>query len=259
VAGVSAGAAFACAAFAGRTRDVLEDFKRRTAANDRNIYPRNSLGSEPVFPHEGIYRGAILSAIDEDAMKQLRKGPEIRILLARPPEWLGRRMGFVAGGLAYALDRRELRVHARWGRRFGFQPEIVPISTCQEPDELADLILHSSCSPPLVPLYRRDRRIVLDGGLVDNAPAALVGSSRRTLVLLSRRYGPGRTPDVPGRVYVQPSEPLSIVKWDYTSPDEIQRTYDQGCKDGETFVSHHADRPGLFDTRLTTGDTALAL
>ena len=144
------------------------------------------------------------------------------------------------GGVAFALDRYELRVHARWGSRFGFKPEVVSARTCADEQELTDLILHSSCTPPLLPLYRRGGRIVLDGGLIDNAPADWVGEARSTLVLLSRRYGASLLPRSPNRTYVCPSEPVPIVKWDYTSPELIQSTFDQGRRDGEAFARSFA-------------------
>ena len=44
--------------------------------------------------------------------------------------------------------------------------------------------------PPVIPLYRRGDAIVLDGGLIDNAPADIVGPARSALVLLSRERCP---------------------------------------------------------------------
>ena len=224
VAGVSAGAAFACAALAGNSERVVADFKRRSAANARNVYPRNVLGSEPVFPHERMYRGTIVENIDHTMFERLLGGPELRVLIARPPSWLGARTGLAVGIVAALLNERERRVHARWGNHFGFQSEVVSAQSCRSKGELVDLILHSSCAPPVVPLYRRGCRIVLDGGLLDNAPVSLVGRSRSTLVLLTRHYAEGKVPSVPGRTYVQPSRPVPISKWDYTSPHLVQET-----------------------------------
>jgi predicted acylesterase/phospholipase RssA len=240
VVGVSAGAAFACAAITGLTEAVLDDFKSRAAANARNVYPRNVLSGEKVFPHESIYRGSLLANLDGRVLERLSSGPDLRILLARPPRWLGARSGLAAGIAAYVLDRRELRVHARWGARFGFSPELVSARACREPAELAQLILHSSCMPPLVPLYRRGPRIVLDGGLLDNAPADHAGPARSMLVLLTRHYGEQKVPSVDGRTYVQPSREIPIQKWDYTSPELIQQTYELGRSDGERFLMERA-------------------
>jgi predicted acylesterase/phospholipase RssA len=236
MAAVSAGAAFATAALLDVIDVVLEDFKRRTAANRRNAYPRNALRGDPIFPHESMYRGAILSSLEGVSMDRLQTGADLRILMARPPIWSGRRVGFALSCVAFALDRYELRVHARWGQRFGFTPEVVSARACRSADELASLILHSSCTPPLLPLYRRGERIVLDGGLIDNAPAAWVGEARSTLVLLTRHYEKHALPRVVGRTYVCPSREVPIVKWDYTSPSLIQQTFDLGRRDGEAFV-----------------------
>jgi len=239
MAGASAGAAFACAAIAGCTRLVLDDFKRRAASNQRNFYPKNRFTGDRVFPHEDIYRGAILASMDAAAFDRLQKGPDLRVLISRPPAWLGPRTGLSAAVVAHLLDRREARVHARWGRRFGFQPEIISAQSCESIEELVELILHSSCMPPVIPLYRRGEAIVLDGGLIDNAPADIVGSARSALVLLSRRYPDHRVPRIPGRTYVGPSREIPIVKWDYTSPELIQQTFDLGRSDGERFAREH--------------------
>ncbi len=236
IAAVSAGAAFATAALLDVVDVVLEDFKRRTSANSRNVYPRNALRGDPMFPHEAIYRGAIMTTLDGVQMDRLQTGADLRIVLARPPGWSGERLGFAIGCAAFALDRYELRVHARWGRRFGFTPEIVSARDCRSPEELANVILHSSCTPPLLPLYRRGQSIVLDGGLIDNAPAAWVGAARSTLVMVTRHYPKDALPRVPGRSYVCPSREVPIVKWDYTSPALVQETFDLGRRDGEAFV-----------------------
>ena len=102
--------------------------------------------------------------------------------------------------------------------------------------ELAELILHSSCTPPVTPLFRRDGRAVVDGGIVDSVPVDLVSHASSQLVLLTRRYPSGRLPRVPGRTYVQPSAELPIAVWDYANPDGLRRTYEQGIRDGRDFV-----------------------
>jgi len=236
VSAVSAGSAFACAIFANAVEGVLEEFTRRAAANRSNVYPGNALRGRPVFPHEEIYRGTILAVLDDEAVGRLHRGPDIRVSVARPPAWLGDRSGLLAALMAYQVESRALRVHALWARRLGFTTEGIPVSECLHPEQIAELILHSSCSPPATPFYRREGRAVLDGGLVDNAPVDLVGPARETLVLLTRHYDERALPRIPGRHYVCPSEPVPIEKWDYTSPERVWRTYDLGRRDGEAFA-----------------------
>jgi predicted acylesterase/phospholipase RssA len=240
VGATSAGAAFAAAIFAGVVTEVLDQFRRRVAANERNAYPANALRGRPVFPHEQMYRATVLETVDDAALRRLRDGPELRVAVARPPSGVGDRPAILMALCAFLLEQPRRRVHASWGRRFGFETEVVPANRCSTPEELADLILHASCSPPITPLYRRRGRPVFDGGLTDPVPVGIVNGAHSTLVLLSRRFPNGWIPDVHGRTYVQPSEPIPVQRWDYTSPDLVQRTYDLGRRDGEAFAQSRA-------------------
>ncbi len=133
LAAVSAGSAFACASLAGTAVDILAAFKRKAEANRRNVYPGNVLRGGAVFPHEHIYRSTIIEHLDEKALARIKAGPELRILMARPPAWLGDRASITAAVLAHLLNRRERLVHARWGSRLGFRPEVVSATSCRTP------------------------------------------------------------------------------------------------------------------------------
>ena len=235
---VSAGAAIACAASLGCIDAVLESMKRRTAANARNLHPGNWRRGEPVFPHERIYRETILEHLGGSAIERIHAGPDIRVLLSHPPAWLGARSSLPLALVAHGLERltRRDRPHAIWGRRLGFRGEAISVRRCRTAEELGELILQSSCTPPLTPHYRRDGRAILDGGLVDGAPAALVRESASSLILIPRHLPASRLPRRPGRTYVVPSRPVPIDVWDYTSPERLQQTFDLGRRDGEAFA-----------------------
>jgi hypothetical protein len=150
------------------------------------------------------------------------------------------------GLLAYQAEKLgPPKVHGELGRRFGFVPDVVSVRTCETPREVAHLILQTSCTPPLTPVYRRHDRPILDGGLIDGAPVDLVPEGQRTLVLLTKQYPPASIPAVGGRHYVQPSRPIPIHKWNYTRPDLVQATYDLGRRDGERFLSADGAAPGI--------------
>lgn len=236
VLGASAGSAFACAAVADRIDAVVEAFTRRTALNPRNAYPTNAVRRRPVFPHEQIYRGTIMDTMDATSLQRLHHGPDLRILVTRLPD--GRRVvpALLAGFVAYKLDGALGRhVHPSLPGRLGFRPELVSVRECQTQAELADLILHSSCLPPLMPLYQRGGAFVVDGALVDGALVESVADHASTLVLLSRPQAV--LPRHPGRTYVQPSRPTPIKMWDYASPSLIGPTFDLGRRDGDAFVA----------------------
>ncbi len=238
VAAVSAGAAMACMVIGGATAAGVAEFKRRVSLNRRNAYPWNVFHDEPVFPHARLYREAMLEIADDRFLARLHAGPEIRIAVARPPLWLGHRTAMLAAFAAYQVEKmRGDPVHATVARRLGFLAESVSVRDCRSPAELADLILHSSCTPPFTPFFRRAGRPVLDGGLVDNAPiGAVPPQARSVLVLLTRPFPEALLPKVAGRTYVKPSAPIPVYKWDYTSPSGLQAAFDLGRRDGESFA-----------------------
>jgi predicted acylesterase/phospholipase RssA len=235
VAAVSAGSAMACALFSGTFERGFVGYKKAIAGNGRNVYLRNLLRERPVFPHGDMYRDAILGSIDAGALAQLHQGPEIRILMSCPPRWASRRMAIMLGALAFCVDALEKSaVHTSSGRNIGFKPFYRSVRECATPAELADLIIASSCVPPLTPQATRNGVSVFDGGLVSNVPTELVAAAGgHTLVLLSRQFR--ALPTVPGRTYVQPSQPIQVGAWDYTDHAALQSTFDLGRRDGEAF------------------------
>jgi hypothetical protein len=246
-AAVSAGSAIACLALTGRCERGLAYFKDLTARNRRNVYPERLL-SGGLFPHERMYREAIIALMERPALAELARGPELRIVVARPPAWLGHRRAALAGFAAYSAELRLRRhVHPRLPRRLGFAPEVVRVQDCRTSEELADLILQSSCTPPFTPLLFRTGRPVLDGGLVDPAPTFAIDPPRRILVLLSKRYR--ALPARADAVYVQPSAAVPIYKWDYTNPVGLQAAFELGCRDGERFVARRDDWGAVAEAR----------
>jgi predicted acylesterase/phospholipase RssA len=236
IAAVSAAGAIACAIAAGIGEQAVRLFQASTRANPRNWYPRNLFGKDPVFPHERMYRAAMLDLFDPPTLAKVHAGPDIRVLLGHMPPWLGPRTGFLAASAAYNFDKRVRGVvHPTTARAIGYRPEVVSVRDCATPETLADLILGSSCSPPMTSSLKWKGRYVLDGGVVDNVPVcALDDAPGATLVMLTRRYA--ALPDIPGRTYVQPSAKIPVSAWDYTSPEGIQSAYDLGRRDGERFV-----------------------
>jgi predicted acylesterase/phospholipase RssA len=238
VASVSAGACISAMALAGHTVESMAYMKAKTGANPKNFYWQNLFNGKPVFPHVGIYRQALLDLLDAEALARLKQGPDLRVLLARPPAWANPIMGVLLGFASYTLEKHILHpLHPQWALKAGFKAEVVPVSACRSSEELADLILASSCTPPIVPAMYRDGRPVLDGGLIDNVPvAALDPHEFPALVLLTRRYPPDLLRGHRDRVYLQPSRPVPAGKWDYTNPQALQDTFDLGRRDAEMFL-----------------------
>ena len=237
-ASTSAGCAMATAAMLDRGAEALELFKEMTSRNPRNIHWRNlKPGSgRPLLPHLDMYRAALERFLGPGDLERL-SGTRLEFLMAAFPRFLPAGLGAMLAFSVYGLEKHLTGVlHPCWTRKLAFEPLAIGN---QEADDIADLIniiLASSCVPPVLPGNGYKGRRVLDGGIIDNVPAHLAdGREGRTLVLLSKRYkkplpGPGQ------RVYVQPSEPIRIDKFDYANPEGLQQTYDLGLKDGARFA-----------------------
>ncbi|MFZ4536024.1 patatin-like phospholipase family protein [Propionivibrio sp.] len=234
---VSAGSAIACALFAGTFDKGFRRYKKSLAANGSNFNLRNLLREQPVFPHGNMYREAILGSINEPALARLHQGPEINVLISCPPSWASPGMALLLGMIATGIDAvGDEFVHSSIGCRIGFKPLFISVRECFTPDSLADLIIASSCTPPLTPQARRNGIALLDGGLVSNVPMDDEAEQHgQTLVLLTRQFT--TLPSIPGRTYVQPSQPIPVAAWDYTNDAAVQSTYDLGRRDGESFCA----------------------
>ncbi len=238
-ASTSAGCAIATAAMLDRGQEALDMFKSITAKNPRNIHWQNLLpgSAGPLLPHLGMYRGALkqfLTTADMDYLSQKR----IEFLISTFPPLLPGGLGALAAFTIYGLEKHLIGVvHPSWTQKLGFKPLVQGNHDAEGVDDLIDMIIAASCVPPVLSAGGFRGMQVLDGGIIDNVPAHLAnGREGRTLVLLSKRYKK-QIPQVPGRVYVQPSEPIRIDKFDYANPSGLQETYDLGIQDGAKFAT----------------------
>ena len=234
VSGVSGGAAVAAILFAGGWSRFYAKFLELAARNERNVHYRNLLRRSPVFPHPAISRESFLHSVSARALRALRFGPDLRIVISHPPRLLGVRL---AASLAVLFDEIERRMTRRaiseWVRRLGFQSSVVRASECDTPEALVHAILQSSTAPPMFPVTRREGRVALDGALVENVPLSAVADCRRPLVLLSRHE---RALPAGGReIYACPSETVPVSSWDFAAPEKVVATFELGHRDGVRF------------------------
>lgn len=242
IAGISAGAATACMLYTRDSRWVMRYYEEALRENRKNVYWGNLWRrGAAVFPHYRIYRRALLD-IYGDRFDALARAPEIRVGVSHVPRWLGAHASVVAGLVAYNIEKHIRKtLHPTLGRKIGFRPEYVRAQACTNVEELVDLILQSSCTPPFTPVLRRGGRPVLDGGMVDNVPVgALDDAPGRVLVMVTRRYPRAQMFVVEHgaqqRLYVQPSQTVPISSWDYTQPALMRPAYELGRADGEAFL-----------------------
>jgi hypothetical protein len=186
-----------------------------------------------------MYRSLIEAIIDENALERLKQGPSILIGLARKPRRLPLSLAVPLGLATYQIEKKwRSPVHPRGGRALGFRPEFIRVQDLASPAELSAALMASASVPPFMPVGLVGGMVALDGGLVDNVPTEpllpIEEQGGKTLVILSRLYR--AFPDVRGRTYIQPSEPIPIRQFDITNPAGIRKAYDMGLKDGEAFA-----------------------
>jgi predicted acylesterase/phospholipase RssA len=230
----SAGACIATLVASGRADEASAFWKVRRRGVDRNFDWRRLLRGERPAPHGAIYRDTLLTAFAEGGLDRIRAQPfPILVLTTAFPRRIPA-MGAVALGLtAYQLEKaaRKAMVHPTWGRALGFAPRVFDARACETPEALADLVLASSATPPFTPVGSIAGEPLLDGGVIDNAPAFVaetVPAVRRNLVLLTRAYPASSVGHRGERLYLAPSRPVPVERWDYTRPDLVDATIAQG-------------------------------
>jgi len=229
-AGVSAGACMAVALAARSTGPMMERFLELAGENPRNVYPER-LGRAPVFPHEAIYRATVACGLDAGGLERLAAAGPVRILLAHAAAGLRFAPLLWRALRDYGARKRDGILHGPDAAPPGFDLEVVTAQELGSATAIEDAVLASSATPLVTRLPRVAGRTYVDGGFVENVPVrALSAAARggRVLVLLTRPVPRALLPATADRLYLAPEEEVPIAKWDYTSPDKLQRTYDAG-------------------------------
>ncbi|MDX2061018.1 MAG: patatin-like phospholipase family protein [Gemmatimonadales bacterium] len=237
----SAGACVALMLLSGRAETAFAFWHRRRGHVRRNLDWTRLLRGERPAPHYPVYRDTLLFALADGGFERLQAQPfPVYALVAVPPHPLPIPLAVPIGLGAYSLERwlNPGRLHPGSGRRLGFEPIARDLRLAASPEAVAELILASSATPPFTPVGRVDGRPVLDGGLVDNAPAFVAERERiwpRHLVVLTRPYPASVMGERGNRWYLCPSEPPPADRWDYTRPERITRTIALGERDADRF------------------------
>ncbi len=234
VAAVSAGACVATLWLSGRERITRDFWRARRTGVTKNFEWSRVLRGQPPTPHGPIYRDTLLCAYSDGGLERIQAAPfPLWVLTAAFPKVMPAAAGALLGFGAYNLEKRldPARVHPQLSRRLGFRPMRIDARECTSPDELADLVIASSSTPPFTPVGRFRGTRLLDGSLVDNVPAGVAEDHpavRGNLVLLTRPYPVDALGAHGNRVYVAPTRPVPIERWDYTQPELLDQTIEMG-------------------------------
>jgi hypothetical protein len=243
VAACSAGAAVILIHLAGRQTETHDYWVSRCTGITTNFDWRRLVAGHRPTPQYPIYRDTLLHTLADGGWERVRNQPfPILILAARLPRFLPAAIAVTLGMSGYSLEKalRKHMVHPTIGRVLGFAPTIVDARSCESPEELAALVLASSATPPFTPVGTFRGHRLLDGGMIDNVPAFIgdtIDGATRNLVLLSRPYPPGVTGHRGTRLYLAPTGPLPLQRWDYTHPERLRETIDMGEREADLHQS----------------------
>lgn len=249
IASVSAGACVATLWLSGRERITRDFWRARREGVTKNFEWTRLLRGQRPTPHAPIYRDTLLCAYSDGGLERIKAAPfPVLVLTAAFPRAVPGAVGALLGFGAYNLEKRfnDAMIHPTLSKKLGFTPLLVDARSCRTPDELADLVIASSSTPPFTPIGRFRRTRLLDGSLVDNVPASAAETDPNVLgnlVLLTRPYPRNVLGPKGARLYIAPSKPVPIERWDYTQPALLDETIAMG----ETEAPTH--RPQL-DTLL---------
>ena len=243
---VSAGAAIACAFAADRLDAGVEAFREAVSKNEKNFYPSHVFSRKRMFPHAAMYRWVLSEVLNDAGMQALHRGPDVDILLCRPPRRLSPAT-VTALLLGIGLGRRfsSGRICSTLIRTGGLAPEFVSVGSCRDARDVTDLVLASSSTPPFTPLLAFRGRHALDGGVLESVPmSGLRTTGARVLVVLTshrdRVTRPSALPADATLTQVAPSRHIEGAPWDYANPRLLDVFYALGKEDGAYFVASKA-------------------
>ena len=238
VAACSAGAYVICLYIAQREQEAWDYWLKARAHVRKNFTFSNALKGKAIAPHAQVYPDTIRHMLADGGFERIKAAPfPILVLTAGFPHLLPSSLATLVGLLGYQMEKaaKPTQIHPKWGRALGFRPIVADARDCRDVDELAALLLASGSTPPVTPLGSFRGEALLDGGLVDNVPAFVaddIPGATRNLVLLTRAY-PGAQLQEGRRLYIAPSRPVPVTRWDYTRPDLLQATIDMGAREAE--------------------------
>lgn len=237
IAGVSGGALTCCGFVTGRgtrIRDIMADVMSR---QDNNVSLDDPVNGEPGnTPHQRTYREMVEQAIgDDEARDLIASGPGLEILIGRPPsgDWPS-----LSGAAMTALYQADTMLrsspHLKWPEAAGMTGEMIDGNQAARDCRIVDLVCAAATIPPAFDPPLWDDRPAVDAGMVDQAPMPSPNAGR-TLILLTKQFR--AVPDHPDRMYVSPSKDVPASKIDFTDPDKLRATWQQGEDDARRFLA----------------------
>ncbi len=234
VTGVSGGSVTGAGFLAHRGRELLDAMTDAFASLDANVRWDDLDDEHGLTPHQRVFHEVLSDVFDADAMAKIADGAAYQVLIAHPPVHDLEGLSGSAMTIAYEAELHLINSpHFRWAEKFGLTSELVDARQAAGDRKLVDLLRSAVAIPPIFRPPEWQGKPVVDGGMADQAPMPDPDCGR-TLVLLTRNYR--SIPETADRLYVTPSDEVPADKLDFTDPEKLRCTWDQGRRDGERFL-----------------------
>lgn len=234
VTGVSGGALAGAAWLTGTGRRLLDVMCDAFAQRDTNLDLFDA-DADGITPHQKLYCDVVAQVLDDAAQARLAEGPRFQVLIAHPPSTGAPTLTGTALAAAYEAELHAINApHFNWAEKMGLTARLVDANQAARDGLLVDLVNAAAVIPPVFEPPLWDDARVVDGGMADQAPLPDPDQGC-SLILLTRRYK--RIPDVASRVYLCPSDKVDADKIDFTAPEKLRRTWDQGVRDAERLIN----------------------
>lgn len=244
-AGTSAGASMALTLALRRVDEVMTIFTALTEINEKNLYITKLISGKTPFPHENMYRTTVRKAIDWEQFQKNVK--DFAIPVAKVPDEAFQKFpesvkAFYELTKAYRDDNeRKLKglkeKHLiRQAKKYGITEKVFFKEDIENIKHLEDIILASSSVPPLVKFQKIKNERYLDGGIFSNLPMNHLRNVDYRLGVVYDKVDLINYDDFLGKkdMYVfYPGEAIKVKIWEYSRPDLIEETFQNGRKDAE--------------------------
>ncbi len=241
VAGVSGGALASCGFLLHRGQMVRDTMMEKFVSQEHNAPLHEPFDDEPGnSPHQQMYHDVVEAIIgDEEARRTLADGPSFQVLIGRPPSDRWAKLSGTAMTLFYEADSLlRSNPHLIFPEAAGLTADLIDANQAARDGTIVDLVAFAATIPPAFepPMY--GGKPVIDAGMVDQAPMPDPDEGR-TIILLTKPFR--NLPEIAGRTYVHPSEPVPADKIDFTDPSKLQATWEMGEEDARSAL-----RDGVF-------------
>ncbi|RME93179.1 MAG: patatin-like phospholipase family protein [Candidatus Hydrogenedentota bacterium] len=258
ISGTSAGTAMGLSLFSTSPDDLVAEFCDLVRKNPSNFYMSDLVTGKKPFPHERMYRYIVAKHLN---MQKLQSSKihfvfnALRLPRHLEPDENKMRLTSFMVRIVNAFRKENANnekgiyepLMSKIAEEEGLREVIFTEKELDTPEKIEDAILASSSAPPVTSVQKLfDGYYYLDGGIMNNLPVRHIAKEvdfviavyyrKMTRIFFEKSLLEREKPLLQKIYYAYPDGSLPVNTWDYTDPDGVQKTYDEGRRMGEQIV-----------------------